>query len=429
MTGSSRVAREVWPSVSFCESTGSIRRTVRVVPAGISILPDDGAAGGDGGAGLSGAVALLSVSRGGAGGAAGAGGGEVDGGAAALAAGMLSLDPNSMRLMSAIENVWIRSPTAIRTWRASPPKNDPKMVRPSLKVMESAYTMESAPSARVATVRIDMTDLHSTINQFYYVGPAGSLETFRRNLEASGSENVFKELQGFFGARFPAETGRCALAAGLGCARSHGRRQRQRGERGADLAFALRVHEETAFADDLRKTRRIRGDDRNACRHRLRRRKAEALIQRHVRHSGRARGQGRQLGFSDVAKIQDAFDARTKTRDCALRPPARRSCDQQIEFIANSRAQALPGVEQRVDVLARLDGPHEQEIRAVSFRWQGVEVALVDAGVNGLNTLGGDAENADRVLSGVFRDGDQSRGALQHPIGEFAIGADIGFGV
>ena len=99
------------------------------------------------------------------------------------------------------------------------------------------------------------------------------------------------------------------------------------------------------------------------------------------------------------------------------------SRDHQIEVLADIGLQRFPGIQQRVQILARFDGPDEKNIGFGAGARPGVEILFGDAGMDGADSLRLDPQQANRILARVLGNRDQSMGAFQDAFREGPVGA------
>lgn len=164
-------------------------------------------------------------------------------------------------------------------------------------------------------------------------------------------------------------------------------------------------------------------------------REAEAFIERGISKDGGGFGEGGQIAFVDVAEVADAGGIRLDAAGGGAGGPAHGSGEDEFVIVA---AEGLPGVEEGVEVFAGFDGAEiedeglgEAEALAdgLGFGVGDGEEGLVDAGVDGDDLFGGEAEEANGVEAGVFADGDEAVGFRGDLGGEAAIGFDVAGGV
>src|SRR5262249_50443401 len=158
---------------------------------------------------------------------------------------------------------------------------------------------------------------------------------------------------------------------------------------------AVRVDQEGGVAGEFGEGRDVGGDDGDAGGHRLRDRKAEAFIERRVGEDRRGGGERGEVGLGDIAQVADHVEA----GDRRFGSPADRTRDDEVVGAAKVSGKRCEGVEEEVDVLARLDGAEREDEGAVELvagadgfdgggGW--VEEGGGDAGVDGGDFLRGD---------------------------------------
>jgi hypothetical protein len=127
--------------------------------------------------------------------------------------------------------------------------------------------------------------------------------------------------------------------------------------------------------------------------------------------------EGGQVGFGGVAEVADAGQAGLNPAGRGAGGPAHGASDDEFVVVA---AELGPGVEEGIEVLAGFDGAEVQQkgLGQVEPGTEGVSVgggcgeeAGIDAGVDGDDFVGREAEQADGILAGVLADGDETVGA------------------
>ena len=125
---------------------------------------------------------------------------------------------------------------------------------------------------------------------------------------------------------------------------------------GPDRLRVVRVGTHGGVAGGLVHRRVGGGDDRHASRHRLDDRNAEALETRRVDERGGAPVEARELVVVDVAEPDHVGAVERR-----LRPPALRADDGERVAVRQRRG------EQRLEVLARLERRHGEEVGAAEI--------------------------------------------------------------
>ena len=92
--------------------------------------------------------------------------------------------------------------------------------------------------------------------------------------------------------------------------------------------------------------------------------KSEAFIQRWINERARPRHQPRQFVFRHISEIAHSGRPRCQPRQGFLARPSAGARDHQIEIAAKTKT--APRIQQRVHVLARLDGPEIQNVRLLA---------------------------------------------------------------
>src|SRR6185437_9040495 len=91
-----------------------------------------------------------------------------------------------------------------------------------------------------------------------------------------------------------------------------------------------------------------------------------------------------------------------------------------------------PGIEQRLEVLTRLDGADVQDVRAGTpgqLKALRGKIFARNPGIDGLDSLRREAEHTNRVLARVFRDGDQPVGSTPDVLRKPEVRAHVGSGM
>src|SRR6185437_3140013 len=163
--------------------------------------------------------------------------------------------------------------------------------------------------------------------------------------------------------------------------------------------------------------------------HRLHHRQPESLEVRRVGHGHRAAVERHQILLGDVAEQMDAprGEAQGQLGAQLAIAPALRPHRHQIELAgrrSGARAQPVERPEEQRQVLARLQGPHGQQVRALDpvagphardRRRVGRAANRVGGAGQHQDSLLGDAEQRDDVPTGGLRDGaDRHRAARHH---------------